>query len=605
MNATLLRNLMCSVLLCGCGLTLDTAPDEDAGSGPAVDASIGAADAGTPPDDAGIPPVMDGSVSPDDAGTSDGGPPDAGCFDADRDGVTTCAGDCDDADPTVFPGAPIRCGDGVDNQCLGVGDESSCMGLGTYVSADTGADTNPGTMAAPVQTILAGQTNARAIGGGVDVYVAEGHYTDNVTMADGIAIRCGYDPVVWTRDITAHLSTIRSSTPSGVRFVAGTGRDTELDGCTVVGQSGVTLSNAITFDATSSGVVRECTVIGPDNESGQSIGIAIYAAGSDATAIDNRGSPLIVDNTIRMGRARTFGAGPVSSTIGILANRTNVEVYRNRVELVDQQTAQRGLLIRFSLAGSKVEDNVIRPSGSTRSDYGTGIVVVGGALEVSRNDVFTGRCVRFCAGVEVLGTPTNLVVVNNQVFAGESESGLSAGILFEVEGATAGAIVNALVHSNLVVGAPTGSPATGIGWINESAARFVGGRVMSNIIYSGGGGSGYALWESGANYDPERLEANMLSFPPSGGSGTSLYLDEGSIARTRIADVNLAPEHMGVPSRDDDCGVIDPRPDGDPHLPAGSTCIDMGTSNEAPPLDWDDEPRPRGANADPGVDEAR
>ena len=37
-------------------------------------------------------------------------------FDADGDGVTTCAGDCDDADPFRYPGAPERC-DGRDNDC--------------------------------------------------------------------------------------------------------------------------------------------------------------------------------------------------------------------------------------------------------------------------------------------------------------------------------------------------------------------------------------------------------------------------------------------------------------------------------------------------------
>ncbi|MCH8981164.1 SMP-30/gluconolactonase/LRE family protein, partial [candidate division KSB1 bacterium] len=43
------------------------------------------------------------------------------CPDSDSDGVTTCDGDCDDGDPTVFPGAPELC-DGVDNNCDGAVD---------------------------------------------------------------------------------------------------------------------------------------------------------------------------------------------------------------------------------------------------------------------------------------------------------------------------------------------------------------------------------------------------------------------------------------------------------------------------------------------------
>jgi hypothetical protein len=37
--------------------------------------------------------------------------------DADGDGVTVCAGDCDDADASVYPGAPQICGDGLNNDC--------------------------------------------------------------------------------------------------------------------------------------------------------------------------------------------------------------------------------------------------------------------------------------------------------------------------------------------------------------------------------------------------------------------------------------------------------------------------------------------------------
>ncbi len=42
-------------------------------------------------------------------------------FDMDEDGVTFCQGDCDDLDPTVYPGADDVC-DGVDNDCDGVPD---------------------------------------------------------------------------------------------------------------------------------------------------------------------------------------------------------------------------------------------------------------------------------------------------------------------------------------------------------------------------------------------------------------------------------------------------------------------------------------------------
>lgn len=49
----------------------------------------------------------------------------AGLPDPDGDGFTAAAGDCDDSDPTTFPGAPDLC-DGKNNDCLGVADDATC-----------------------------------------------------------------------------------------------------------------------------------------------------------------------------------------------------------------------------------------------------------------------------------------------------------------------------------------------------------------------------------------------------------------------------------------------------------------------------------------------
>lgn len=61
--------------------------------------------------------------------------------DADGDGKTAKEGDCDDQDPTVFPGAPELC-DGADNNCNGTADEG--FDLGTPCTVGIGACTRNG-----------------------------------------------------------------------------------------------------------------------------------------------------------------------------------------------------------------------------------------------------------------------------------------------------------------------------------------------------------------------------------------------------------------------------------------------------------------------------
>ncbi len=49
-----------------------------------------------------------------------------GCFDDDQDGVLSCDGDCDDAEPDVFPGG-VEVADGLDNDCDGVRDDGTVL----------------------------------------------------------------------------------------------------------------------------------------------------------------------------------------------------------------------------------------------------------------------------------------------------------------------------------------------------------------------------------------------------------------------------------------------------------------------------------------------
>jgi len=65
--------------------------------------------------------------------------------DADNDGVGWCAGDCDDSNPQIFPGAPELC-EGLDNDCDGTVDNSTaaevCDGLDNDCDASIDEDSS-------------------------------------------------------------------------------------------------------------------------------------------------------------------------------------------------------------------------------------------------------------------------------------------------------------------------------------------------------------------------------------------------------------------------------------------------------------------------------
>ncbi len=170
------------------------------------------------------------------------------------------AGDCDDDDPAVHPGANDALDDaGLDDNCDGVdGDAAHSLFV-----APGGSDTAPGTMEAPLAT-LAQAVTAAGFNADVDTILVGGDLVlaDTLTLTDAVTIAGGFDAAAgWTRDVTTP-STL-STPPVGVHIEAGdapvsldalsiVAADATEDGASSVGirvvnSSAVTLRNLEVF----------------------------------------------------------------------------------------------------------------------------------------------------------------------------------------------------------------------------------------------------------------------------------------------------------------------------------------------------------------------
>ncbi len=105
-----------------------------------------------------------------------------------------------------------------------------------FVSATTGADSNPGTMGAPMKTIGAALLAARLYTPIRPVYVANGTYNEQLVLQSGASVYGGYNPAGWTRANTQ--ATVNSPMRVGA-VLTGATQAVVLDRLNIVASSGV------------------------------------------------------------------------------------------------------------------------------------------------------------------------------------------------------------------------------------------------------------------------------------------------------------------------------------------------------------------------------
>lgn len=532
-----------------------------------------------------------------------------GCVDADSDGQTDCDGDCDDNDPTVLLGGPEICGDGLDQNCDGVPDESSfCQGLGTFVSVN-GNNANPGTQAQPVLTIAVGLAHALTIGNGVDVYVAQGAYYEAVTMVEGVSLFGGYEDATWTRDIKAYPTSIACTAFVCLSAPSTITRATLFDGFSLKGLTGspaVSPGNATVYlqggcPTISHNVIQGGTVSSGSGTNATSSGIFVVGPQSDVNG------PLIANNTITGGTSTELSVGLV-----INDDLAAAEVRDNAIRGGAGKTSQ-GLTAWASTSKTIIENNDIQAGDSTTG--GSFGLVIQGAATINKNrfntDLLTSpKCTQIASGAwcgGLLSFSATATITNNVILG--ADSAYSVGVLLSEAEDPAGQIIlngNFIDGSGQLTGAVSNTSRS-VGLVMRSPyvganTNAIFGSIRNNIFVGGRNVNRYGVYEddvAGQTCDPGAFENNDIFFPTQAGSINNIYRDWNGAIGTPHPLIDTINLWAGFGANIDD----DPHVDQTGHLLVGSPCINAGTMAEAPQFDMDDEARPKGASIDIGADE--
>ncbi|MDB4994716.1 MAG: uncharacterized protein JWM74_2148, partial [Myxococcaceae bacterium] len=503
--------------------------------------------------------------------------------------------------------------DAADGGCAG----PSCVG--TFVSGNTGLDTNPGTATAPVKTITKAIAIAVGLGGRRSVFVAASHYPEKVTLAEGVDLLGGYDCDVgsctWARNVLVNDSAILDPDFEGVLAPKTITRQTLFDGFRVMGKGGAPTSApgsaAITLEGGSPTISR-CKIVGGDTNGGatvsakRSIAIAVLAPSNSPTGA------LIDRNNIVAGGSTDTSVGVLfDSKVGTSLGPAAALVTGNVIH-GGTAPSTHGVLAFASGSGAVVQGNDIiagtsTTSGNPGSSWGitvaAGMVIDGNRINVDQLGV--GTCSsnsNFCGGVQSLGSVSS---ITNNVILGVKGPRSCAVLLTEAEQAAGVVVLNA----NTLDGAGSGV-AGGGGSISTAIAIRIGncgscgtnaviGKARNNILLGGTNQSRYGVYEDGISGKTSHLAAldnnDFWNATAAARNDFAYRFWDGSSAQDlTFAEITSAPDGgLTTPVPNADLNV-DPLLDATYHLTGASPCANKGTAVEAPARDIDGENRPKG-----------
>ncbi len=316
-----------------------------------------------------------------------------------------------------------------------------------YVSPTGDDGTADGTTSAPYGTVNAALADATA---GVEIRVAAGTYDESISLVDGVALRGGYDPTSWSRDIELHETTLQNSFGSNVVKASNVGADTVLEGFTIQSIPGDgPYRYTVQLNPGASPLIAKNNILG-GSEDGDIAHHALTLANGEA-------SPIVRDNYIV---ASTDATTSKADAIYFVNDHTGFALFENNVIEAGPMQEES-----FTINGRDSYGTIVFRNNTIRTGAGNGSWKSIGAYIWSPGSEWTFENNRFeltdnPGGADVYGfyssTPTPDLVIraigNTFVDLGSSERKYAAWIAADtVE-----------FRNNLVVSGTAGAGFTGL-----------------------------------------------------------------------------------------------------------------------------------------------
>lgn len=281
-----------------------------------------------------------------------------------------------------------------------------------YVDASSGSSLQVGSKEAPykkIQTAISAADTLRNNSATVamDIFVAQGSYVEEISLAPGISIRGGYENQQWSRSITGNTTTITALSDIAVR--GGPNITTSYTQTTIV--EGFTIKGSASSAATNEGfhLVNASPTISNNFILGGT------ATGNNAYGLEIRGgSPVINGNTI---------IGSTTSTSGYIQAVYNSDasaIITNNLILGSSNVGGLSYVGVEVQGGSPTIANNTIIGASASSPNGHGIEIQAGGLNgtpiIQNNIVFNGGYTGNCIKENGAAVNSPSVFANNNLF---------------------------------------------------------------------------------------------------------------------------------------------------------------------------------------------